>query len=679
MPMTTYPTLLSPLRVGRRELRNRVVMGSMHTRLEHLDDPVRREAAFYAARAAGGAALIVTGGFSPNEAGRLEPGGPIMACPQDAAHLKRIAAAVHEHGALFMLQLLHAGRYAKHDGLVGVSALRSPINPRAPRALTTEEVQATLEDFVRATELARDAGCDGVELMGSEGYLINQFVAPRTNDRTDEWGGSLENRCRFPLELIRRVRARLGPDFLIMYRISAIDLVEGGSSAADIDHLARQAQAAGADILNTGYGWHEAPVPTIAYPVPRAAWAFAAARLKGVVDIPVVVSNRINTPELAEALLADGQADLISMARPLLADPDFVIKVQAGRTQEINTCIACNQSCLDHIFTHRTATCLVNPRAGREVDFASTPAVTPRRIAVVGAGPAGLAAATEAARRGHHVTLFDAAPEVGGQLNLARKVPGKDEFNELLRYFRVQLARTGVTVCLNTPVQAQALQAQGFEHVVVAAGVVPRRPDIPGIDHPKVVGYVDVIEGRVPVGRRVAIIGTGGIGHDVAELLSHTGQTGDSGPATPAEFHAEWGVDTSVAHGGCQPPQPRPSGRAITLFQRTPGRVGDRLGKSTGWIIKNRLRQRGVQTVAGATYHRIDDAGLHFSRSGSDAVERAAVDTVVVCAGQEPERALAAQLTALGMPYTLIGGARLAGELDAARAIEEGTRLALAL
>lgn len=646
----------------------------MHTRLEHLDNAVLREIAFYAARAAGGAAMLVTGGFSPNEAGRLEVGGPMLAAAADAERLRLTVEAVHAHGAKFLLQILHAGRYAKHDGIVGVSAIRSPINPRTPAVLSDLDVRRTLDDFVRCARLARDAGFDGVELMGSEGYLINQFTAPRTNDRHDRWGGDLEGRCRFPVELTRRIRAELGPEFLIMYRISAIDLVDGGASAEDTDALARAVEAAGADILNTGYGWHEAPVPTIAYQVPRAAWAFGAAGLRKAVTIPVVASNRINTPVVAEGLLESGAADLVSMARPLLADPDFVVKTASGRVDEINTCIACNQACLDHIFTERTASCLVNPRAGREIDFVTRPANRSRKIAVVGSGPGGLAAALEAAQRGHAVTLFEAEREFGGQLNLARRVPGKQEFNEFLRYMLRQLELADVELVRGHRASAGELKAAGFEHVVLATGIRPRRMQIPGSEHPKVLGYMDVLAGRVDVGASVAIVGTGGIGHDVAEFLSDPGHA----PASAEDFFREWGVDAALSRpGGSAPPEPQRSSRDIVLFQRSPGRVGDRLGKSTGWIVRNRLRARGVRSVAGVDYVRIDDEGLHYLRDEQPHVAR--VDHVVVCAGQEPEAALAADLRALGLPYDLIGGARAAGELDAARAIAEGTRVALAL
>jgi len=630
---SAFPQLLSPLRVGRHTLRNRVVMGSMHTRLEQLDQPLERQAAFYAARAAGGVALIVTGGFSPNSEGRLEPGGPVLDAVPQADELRGVTEEAHRHGAKILLQILHAGRYAKHDEVVGPSAIRSPINPLIPRALTKGEIERTLDDFVRCAQLAERAGFDGVELMGSEGYLINQFTARHTNTREDEWGGSLENRSRFPVELTRHVREALGPDFLIMYRISAIDLVEGGSTGAEIDLLARAVEAAGADILNTGYGWHEAQTPTIAYQVPRAAWTFAAARLKRAVRIPVIASNRINTPETAEAILARGDADLISMARPLLADAEFVNKATEGRSDEITPCIACNQSCLDHIFTERVATCLVNPRACRETEFSNGPASRGMRIAVVGSGPAGLSAAVESARRGHVVTLYEAESQLGGQLNLARRIPGKQEFEGLLRHFTRQLQLLSVDVRTRTRPTPDHLRAQAFEHVIVATGIVPRTPQIPGIDHPNVLGYIDVIQGRVEVGRRVAIIGAGGIGHDVAELLRDDGQA-----HTTDKFLSEWGVDESIVQpGGSTAPHPAQPLRELYMLQRRPGRIGAGLGKSTGWILRSRLKRNHVSRLmksrpcsqprvdnalarAGAT--RIRCAGLQWSGVPSAASTR---------------------------------------------------------
>jgi 2,4-dienoyl-CoA reductase (NADPH2) len=672
-PAGVFPHLLSPLAVGRHTLRNRVMMGSMHTRLEHMDQSVRREAAFYGARAAGGVALIVTGGFSPNIAGLLEPGAPVLNTREQAMHLQPITDEVHRHGARILLQILHAGRYAKHDDIVGVSAIRSPINSRVPRVLSATEIESTVDDFVQCALLAREAGFDGVELMGSEGYLLNQFTAVRTNQRTDDWGGALQNRCRFPVEVTRRVRQALGPEFMVMYRISAIDLVEGGTGAADTDYLARAVESAGADILNTGYGWHEAPVPTIAYHVPRGAWVFGARRLMDVVNIPVVASNRINTPELAEQILAAGSADLVSMARPMLSDPEFVRKTSQGRVDEINTCIACNQSCLDNIFTDRVAACLVNPRACREIEFDVAPAARPKRIAVVGSGPAGLASAMECARRGHRVTLFEARAELGGQLNLARRIPGKQEFNELLRYFQRQLQLLSVDVRLQSSATADSLRSGGFQAVIVATGIVPRTPALEGVGHARVLSYIDVIDGRAAVGNRVAIIGAGGIAHDVAELLS----TRAHDVQTPDDFYREWGVDPTVSHGGSLPIADPGPGRQIYMLQRTNTRIGERLGKSTGWILRNKLKRHKVQFINGVIYDKFDESGLHIRVDGTSRVLE--VDNVVICAGQDSDDRLASRLRAVGIECHVIGGARHAAELDAARAIDEGTRLALRL
>jgi len=668
---TAYPHLLSPLRIGTHTLKNRVIMGSMHTRLEMLDRPVEREMAFYEARARGGVSLIITAGYSPNEEGRIEEGAHVFDSATQIDHHRPVIAAVHAHGAKMLLQILHSGRYAKHDLIVGPSDVRSPINKRTPRAMSEADIERTIEDFVRCAVLARDAGYDGVEIMGSEGYLITQFVTPRANKRDDRWGGSLANRCRFPVEIVRRIRERLGRDFIIMYRISALDLVEEGLSGDEIDGVAQAVEAAGADILSTGVGWHEAPVPTISYHVPRAAWRFAVARLKKVVRIPVVASNRINTPEIAEGLIAGGEADLVALARALLADPDFVNKAADGRAEEINTCIACNQACLDYIFGDRVASCLVNPRAGREIEFTSAP-TTRRRVAVVGAGPAGLACAIESARRGHQVDLFEAGSDIGGQLNIAKRIPEKTEFNELLRYFRRQLEVTGVRLRLNTRISAEQLARSGFDRVVVAAGIEPRRLDIPGIDHPKVATYLDILSGRVQAGKRVAIIGTGGIGYDVAEYLLGTPET----HLDAETFYREWGVDTAVrSQGGLVASTKSHAARSITLFQRSTGRPGDRLGISTGWILRGQLKKHGVEAIAGCSYTKIDDRGLHYRINDVDRV--AEVDTVIVCAGQEPARALAEELKARGIIADLIGGARVASELDAVRAIDEGTRLAL--
>jgi len=672
LPKDDYPLLLSPIRIGAHQLRNRVIMGSIHTRLENEPDAIPRLTAFYAERARGGVGLIITGGTSPNFEGRVEEGAQVLDSEEKLAEHRPIVDAVHAAGAKIILQVLHTGSYAKHPQIVGVSSIPAPINRRVPRALSSAEIEQTIADFVRCAELARMAGYDGIELMGSEGYLITQFTTLRANDRTDEWGGSFENRIRFPVEIVRRIRARLGDDFMIVYRISAIDLVEGGLTGAEIDQLAQAVEAAGADALNTGVGWHESVVPTIATSVPRAAFAFAAARLKKVVSIPVVASNRINMPTTAEDILAKGEADLVSMARPFLADPHFVIKAASGRTDEINTCIACNQACLDHIFTDRLATCLVNPKACHETEFSDEPPAVRRRVAVIGSGPAGMACASMAAERGHQVVLFEAGDDVGGQLNIARRIPGKEqEFGELLRYFRKRLQLTGVEVRLGTSATAQALLEQGFERVVVATGIKPRLPDIAGVDHPKVVGYLDVIRGLVEPGERVAVIGTGGIGHDVAELLTAP----KTGTLEIGEFFDAWGVDPEIRNaGGIRQPVVEQPRRQVTMFQRSLTKPSARLGKSTGWIHRTKLTKRGVPVVSGCEYQKIDDEGLHYTIDGTPHVF--AADHVVLCAGQDSDQDLARELEALGVAVDLIGGARFASELDAMRAIDEGTRLA---
>ena len=672
--MPPYPHLLAPLSVGPFTLRNRTVMGSMHTGLEETPGGHERLAAFYAERARGGAGLIVTGGVAPSAEGAIWQGAARLTGPAEARAHRPVTDAVHRAGGLIALQILHTGRYAAHGDAVAPSAIRAPISPVKPRALTDAEVERTVDDFARCAGLAREAGYDGVEVMGSEGYLINQFVAPRTNQRADRWGGSFENRMRFPVEVVRRVRAALGPDAILVYRLSMLDLVEGGSSWDEVVALGQAVEAAGASILNTGIGWHEARIPTIATMVPRAAFTWVTRRLRGAVRVPLVATNRINDPAVAEEVLARGDADLVSMARPFLADPELVRKAAEGRAAEINTCIACNQACLDAIFSGEVCSCLVNPRACHETELPVAPAAAPLRIAVVGAGPAGLACACTAAERGHRVTLLEAAPEVGGQFNLARRIPGKEEFAETIRYFRNRLAALGVEVRLGHRASAEELAAGRYDRVVLATGVVPRHPAVPGLDHPKVAGYAEVVEGRRTVGRRVAIMGAGGIGFDVAELLTDPGDGLDRSRA----FREGWGIDERyAARGGLAPPARRPSPRQVWLLQRKPAKVGAGLARTTGWIRRTLLAGRGVTMMSGVTYGAIDDAGLHVRVGG----ERRTldVDTVVVCAGQEPRRDLLAALQAAGVPTTLVGGADVAAELDARRAIDQGTRAALAV
>jgi 2,4-dienoyl-CoA reductase (NADPH2) len=687
--VNAYPHLLAPLNLGFTTLANRVLMGSMHTGLEEAPNGFEKLAAFYAARAKGGVGLIVTGGIAPNFTGRLEPRASQLSFPWQVGKHRLITDAVHANGGKIALQILHAGRYAYHPLSVAPSRVKSPITPFRPRALTRWGVQRTIAAFVRCAKLAQRAGYDGVEIMGSEGYLINQFVAPQTNFRDDEWGGSFLNRMRFPIAIVRRTREAVGPKFIIIYRLSMLDLVEGGSTWDEVVSLAQAVEAAGATMINTGIGWHEARIPTIATMVPRAAFAWVTRRLTGEVKIPLITTNRINDPATAETLLARGDADMVSMARPFLADPEFVRKAALGRADEINTCIGCNQACLDQIFERKTATCLVNPYACRETELKLTPAATRKKVAIVGAGPAGMACAVTAAERGHEVTLFEAAAEIGGQFNLARRIPGKEEFAETLRYYRTRLAALGVEARLNRRAGVEDLR--GFDEVILSSGVVPRRPPIPGLDHPKVAGYVEIVEGRRTAGVRVAIVGAGGIGFDVAELLtageSADGHASDGRADDPAiaAFRAEWGIDVQYAtRGGLKlasgPGDPAPSAvspRQLWLLQRKVSKVGESLAKTTGWIRRTLLRRRGVTMLSGVEYVKIDDAGLHIVVDGAPQVLD--VDTVVICAGQEPRRELVAELEAVGIRPHLIGGADVAVELDAKRAIDQGTRVAMGL
>ncbi|HLD68513.1 MAG TPA: NADPH-dependent 2,4-dienoyl-CoA reductase [Pseudomonas sp.] len=678
MTAAHYPNLLAPLDLGFTTLKNRTLMGSMHTGLEEKPGGFERMAAYFAERARGGVGLMVTGGIGPNEEGGVYSGAAKLTTLDEAEKHKIVTQAVHEADGKICMQILHAGRYAYSPKSVAPSAIQAPINPFKPRELDEEGIEKQIQDFINCSSLAQVAGYDGVEIMGSEGYFINQFLAAHTNQRTDRWGGSYANRMRLPVEIVRRVREAVGPNFIIIYRLSMLDLVEGGSTWDEIVLLAKAIEQAGATLINTGIGWHEARIPTIATKVPRAAFTKVTAKLRGEISIPLITTNRINTPEIAEQVLAEGDADMVSMARPFLADPDFVNKAAAGRADEINTCIGCNQACLDHTFGGKLTSCLVNPRACHETELNYIPTTRVKKIAVVGAGPAGLSAATVAAERGHQVTLFDSASEIGGQFNVAKRVPGKEEFFETLRYFKRKLETTGVELRLNARVNAAELAAGGFDEIILATGIAPRTPAIPGVEHPMVISYLDAILKRKPVGQRVAVIGAGGIGFDVSEFIVH------QGVATSLDreaFWKEWGIDKALeARGGVAGIQAEvhAPAREVFLLQRKKSKVGDGLGKTTGWIHRAGLKNKQVQMLNAVEYLKVDDAGLHI-RIAEGEPQVLAVDTVIICAGQDPLRELQEELLAAGQQVHLIGGADVAAELDAKRAIDQGSRLAAAI
>jgi 2,4-dienoyl-CoA reductase (NADPH2) len=667
-----YPKLLEPLDLGFTTLKNRVLMGSMHTGLEEVKDGFNKMAVYFAERAKGGVGLIVTGGIAPDIAGWTGPFAGRLTTKRTAKKHQLITKAVHEHDGKICMQILHSGRYGYHPFAVAPSAIKSPISPFKPKALSKRGIESTIKHFVRASELAKYANYDGVEVMGSEGYLLNEFIAEKTNKRTDEWGGSYENRIKFPLEIVRRIRESVGQNFIIIYRLSMLDLVKGGSSWEEVVILAKEMERAGATIINTGIGWHEARIPTIGTMVPRAAFSWVTKKMMGEVSIPLITTNRINSPDVAEQVLADGCADMVSMARPFLADPELVNKAAEGREDEINTCIACNQACLDHVFERKTSSCMVNPRACYETELNYEKVGMKKKIAVVGAGPGGLSASTIAAQRGHQVTLFDAESEIGGQFNIAKQIPGKEEFHETIRYYKKQIELTGINLQLNKRVDVEELKE--YDEVILATGISPRMPDIEGIEHEKVMSYVDVLKHKKPVGNKVAIIGAGGIGFDVAEYLTHEGEATSQNVKA---FLAEWGIDEkNEIRGGIEglEAKPLPSPREVTLLQRKKSKIGAGLGKTTGWIHRVALKNKNVKMLNNIEYHKIDDAGLHISRNGEP--ELLDVDNVIICAGQLSNNQMYDPLKAKRVSVHLIGGADLAAELDAKSAINQGSRLA---
>jgi len=666
-----YTHLFQPLDLGFTQIKNRILMGSMHTGLEEEKNGFEKLAAFYAERAKGGVGLIVTGGISPNFRGRISPFGSELSRPWQVAKHRKITTAVHQHDGKICMQILHTGRYAYHPFSVAPSKLKAPITPFTPKAMTERQIQTTIKHFARAAKLAQKAGYDGVEVMGSEGYLINQFICPRTNQRNDKWGGEFDNRARFPVEIIKAIRAAVGPEFIIIYRLSMLDLVPDGNQFDEVVELGKRVEQAGVNIINSGIGWHEARVPTIVTSVPRAAFSWITARVRKHLSVPVVAVNRINTPEIAEQILANDEADMVSMARPLLADPHFVNKAAANQAQHINTCIACNQACLDHVFENKRASCLVNPQACYETELVFKPVLQPKKLAVVGAGPAGLEFACRAAERGHEVHLFDGSDDIGGQFNYAKQIPGKEEFYETLRYFKQRLQTAGVNVHLGQRQTAGSLQQQGFTEVVLATGVVPREVAINGSDSPKVLGYLDVLRDHKPVGKRVALIGAGGIGFDVAEYLT----TATSPSLDIKEWSAIWGVDNSYQQrGALAAPKAETSEREVYLLQRKTSKVGAGLGKTSGWVHRATLNKKGVKMLAGVTYQKVTDEGLWIEQDGQSQLLE--VDHIVICAGQVPQRELQQQLEQAGMQVHLIGGADVAAELDAKRAIRQGAELA---